>query len=123
LIVALLLDTHILLGLFDEEPTDFGDLSLMVSVASLWEIAIKVRIGKLDLGFPIDDLADFTTSLGCTLLPISVAHVMADVVPWPSTKDPFDRLLLAVCDVESLKLVTKDRSLASHPLAWHPSPA
>ena len=38
--------------------------------------------------------------------------------PEPPTRDPFDRLLLAQCAVDNLRLVTVDRALAGHPLAW-----
>ena len=58
--------------------------------------------------------------LGYALLPIIAAHTVSEVDPWPDTNDPFDRLLLAVCRVEGLRLVTRDRRLAGHPLAWKP---
>ncbi|MGF1549428.1 MAG: hypothetical protein ACFBQW_02680 [Sphingomonadaceae bacterium] len=39
------------------------------------------------------------------------------------TRDPFDRLLLAICQVERLRLLTTDQRLADHPLAWRPASA
>ena len=88
-----------------------------VSVASLWEIVIKTRLGKLDPGMPLDDIAAFLKALGLSLLPIEAGHVIAAAQPEPQTRDPFDRLLLAQCEVESLKLVTLDRALIGHRLA------
>ena len=44
--------------------------------------------------------------------------LLADAEPEPQTRDPFDRLLLGQCQVENLRLVTLDRALAAHPLAW-----
>lgn len=52
------------------------------------------------------------------LLMIDQRHLLAEVFPDPDTRDPFDRLLLAQCTVEDMRLLTLDRALARHPLAW-----
>ena len=119
----LLLDTHFVLALLAPElvaDEEWALADLSVSVAGLWEIAIKVRLGKLHLDFPLEQLEDRIERLGCTIRPVTGRHVMAEVTPQPATNDPFDRLLLAVCEVEGLRLVTRDRKLVGHPLAWHP---
>jgi PIN domain nuclease of toxin-antitoxin system len=72
----------------------------------------------LKFGIPLADLAGFLETIGTVLLPISRDHVLAEVDPAPETRDPFDRLLLAQCQVEGMRLVTRDRALAAHPLAW-----
>lgn len=64
------------------------------SVASLWEIAIKTRLGKLDAGMPLEALAEFFEAIGLVILPIDRNHVITSVEPEPITRDPFDRLLL-----------------------------
>jgi PIN domain nuclease of toxin-antitoxin system len=89
-----------------------------VSVASLWEIAIKVRLGKLEVEMPLDDLTTFLQGFGIALLRIEASHALATVDPEPNTRDPFDRLLLAQCQVEGLKLITLDRALQGHRLAF-----
>jgi PIN domain nuclease of toxin-antitoxin system len=89
-----------------------------VSTVSLWEIAIKFRLGKLELKIPLDELLALTQGIGLILLMIEPSHVLASVDPLPDTRDPFDRLLLAQCAVEGLRLVTLDRVLSRHPLAW-----
>jgi PIN domain nuclease of toxin-antitoxin system len=68
---------------------------------------------------------------GFELLVIDPRHVLTIVQPTPATRDPFDylllaqclveNLLLAQCLVENLRLVTLDRALVSHPLAWRGS--
>ncbi len=126
----LLLDTHVLLGLFDGSRARYGadiarllesnDHRFLVSVASLWEIAIKARLGKLELTVPLADLSREVARLRCAILPVSPEQAVAEVSPWPATNDPFDRLLLAVCTVLELKLVTEDAKLREHPLAWRP---
>ena len=95
----------------DRQTTGF------VSVASLWETAIKARLGKLDPGMPLEDMAQSLQKIGLDLLQIDVSHVITAAKPEPDTRDPFDRLLLAQCQVEGLQLVTIDRALADHPLA------
>ncbi|TWS94458.1 type II toxin-antitoxin system VapC family toxin [Reyranella sp. CPCC 100927] len=126
--MRVLLDTHIVLGFLRRslvrqhpdiarhliDPSTIG----FVSVASLWETAIKTRLGKLDPGMPLQDIAGYVEALGLTLLPIHTSHVITAAEPERPTRDPFDRLLLAQCQVENLKLVTVDRALHDHPLAW-----
>jgi PIN domain nuclease of toxin-antitoxin system len=93
------------------------DSEFYVSVASLWEIAIKRRLGKLKVSGDFELLPKILTSGGLELIPINEHHVLATVQPEPMTRDPFDRLLLAQCSVEELRLVTVDRALISHTLA------
>lgn len=124
--MRLLLDTHIMLALPDDEVHRFGKRvetllrdadSLHVSVASLWEMAIKYRLGKLPLSAPLDVWPATLTRLGVDLIPVIANHVLADINPEPPTHDPFDRLLLAQCKIEGLRLVTVDRALVDHPYA------
>jgi PIN domain nuclease of toxin-antitoxin system len=121
-----LLDTHVVLGVVrqnisKEDPiiaqrlTDEATISF-VSVASLWETAIKTRLSKLDPGMPLEDIAAYLEAVGLFILPIEVRHVIVAVDPAPESRDPFDGLLLAQCQVENLKLVTLDRALLNHPL-------
>lgn len=126
--MRLLLDTHYLIGIAKEELARShaneerelreGAHDKFVSVASIWEIAIKSRLGKLDAGVPVDQLAELAETFGFTVLDITRSHVVADLDPKPNTRDPFDRLLLAQCQVEGMRLVTFDRALNTHPLAW-----
>jgi PIN domain nuclease of toxin-antitoxin system len=123
--MRLLLDTNVLVrfveGRLNRDLCDAlstADAEVQISVANLWEIAIKVRLGKLPLRVSLEDLPTFIDSVGFALLTIKASHVLADVDPEPPTRDPFDRLLLAQCSVEGLQLVTLDRALAAHPLSW-----
>lgn len=92
-----------------------------VSVASLWEIAIKTRLGKLPLIAPLPELPITISALGYAILAIDKHHAIEDLLDEPATNDPFDRILLAQCQVEGMRLVTTDRSLQSHSLAWQPA--
>jgi len=126
--MRLLLDTNILLALTPRrlatlppriaEAIQAGENTCFASAASIWEIALKTRLGRLDTGLKLPDLLGFFEAAGMAFLPIDVRHVLADAEPEPNTRDPFDRLLLGQCRVENLRLVTLDRALAAHPLAW-----
>ena len=77
------------------------------------------RVLREDVLAP-EDLPDYFQAEGMVLLAIDHRHAVTAVDPAPDTRDPFDRMLLAQCAVEGLRLVTIDRVLAAHPLAWRP---
>lgn len=81
---------------------------VFVSVASVWEIAIKRAAGKLQFAAPIAETVD---RLGFELLPISAAHAEhAGGLP-RHHGDPFDRLLVAQAMLEGLVLGTQDAAM------------
>jgi PIN domain nuclease of toxin-antitoxin system len=126
--MQLLLDTSVLVAIArDERETLPARIAAAIasdlhecyaSAASLWEIAIKTRLGKLDPRLALADLPDHFAALRLKVLIIDYNHAIANLESEPNTRDPFDRLLLAQCQVENLELVTEDRALVSHPLAW-----
>ncbi|MFF0950652.1 type II toxin-antitoxin system VapC family toxin [Rhizobium leguminosarum] len=125
--MRVLLDTHMVIAIVQRKLADrFPDVQRvlsdtaaegLVSVASLWEIAIKTRLGKLQPGLDLDVIPAYLQGTGLTILPIDIPHVITAADPEPETRDPFDRLLLAQCKVEGLQLATVDRLLVDHPLA------
>lgn len=82
-----------------------------VSVASIWEIAIKHRLGKLPVA--PGRFRDELLAAGITVLPVTDSHVVADSGLPASHTDPFDRLLVAVAAVEELSLFTADEDLVA----------
>ena len=113
-----LLDTHALLWWFSDDPAltrpvrkIVGDTknTVVVSAASAWEIATKVRLGKLPTGAGL--AADFTGYIErerFQLLPISVEHALrAGLLPG-SHGDPFDRMLIAQAQAENLPILSKE---------------
>jgi PIN domain nuclease of toxin-antitoxin system len=126
--VRLLLDTNILVPLVDgagrslPQPivgalADDG-VALWASAVSIWEVAIKHRLGKLPLPCPLADWPEALAKLNIAVIPIRTAHVIQPLDPDPPLRDPYDRLLLAICAAERMQLLTTDRLLAAHPLAW-----
>jgi PIN domain nuclease of toxin-antitoxin system len=125
-----LLDSNIVIAIAEERfegiaaPVLQDDTAeKFVSVASLWEIAIKCRLGKLELAVGPEELGVLLRALDLEVLEIEESHVFADIGQELVTRDPFDRLLLGVCAAENLRLVTRDRELAQHPLAWRGVPS
>jgi PIN domain nuclease of toxin-antitoxin system len=78
---------------------------IVISAVTVWEVAIKRRLGKLDAP---PDLLQQLERAGMELLPISARHAdQAGTLPMHH-RDPFDRLLIAQAEVESFALVTAD---------------
>jgi PIN domain nuclease of toxin-antitoxin system len=84
---------------------------VLVSIASLWEIAIKSALGKLDTP---KDLPERVQELGFELLPISVEHAWRVKELPLHHRDPFDRLLIAQAQAESLPIVTSDPAFTDY---------
>lgn len=83
-----------------------------VSVASIWEVAIKHRLGKLPVA--PGQVRDGMVGAGATVLAITDRHAIASGALPDGHADPFDRMLLATAVEELLALVTADAAL----LAW-----
>ncbi len=124
--MKLLLDTQCLLWWFTE-PEQLNskaieqiidlDNEVFFSVASAWEIAIKVGIGKLPLPEPVDIyIASRMRLLGAKYLDI-VFHHACQVAKLPLLhRDPFDRILVAQAQIEQMTLVTADKILTEYDL-------
>ena len=116
-----LLDTHIFLWLLAEPERLSGQIGsledpaneLFLSAASSWEIAIKSKMGRLDL--PDDPriyVPDSMRAIGVDPLSVEHSHALAvDELP-PHHRDPFDRLLVAQGRALRLRIVTADRQIA-----------
>lgn len=128
--MRLLLDTHTLLWFLREpkrlpskviEEIESAGEDAAVSVASLWEIAIKVSLNKLHLPKEYEELLpQAVPESGLSLLPIEPRHLAAvRRLPFHH-RDPFDRLLVAQAQVEGLALVSRDPRFPPYgiPLIW-----
>lgn len=116
--MKLLLDTHILLwfiagsaSLSQSARSLIEDVSneKFVSIASIWETAIKVSIGKMSLSAPFEVLFPHQLQInGFELLPVKVEHTFAVTTLPFHHRDPFDRLLIAQAIEEKITLVSAD---------------
>jgi len=122
--MKLLLDTHIFIWWADQPeklpPAALSALEedaneLLLSVVSVWEMQIKIQLGKLKLTLPLKELLrkqQETNDL--TVSPVALTHVLAlDALPFHH-KDPFDRLLIAQSIEEGLTIVTADSQFSSY---------
>ena len=123
---GVLLDTHAFLWLAAREElvpeairTRLADpdLPVWLSVASVWELAIKRSLGKLETDVPLGDLVNSQcTAMGVELLPIRSEHALAvETLPFHH-RDPFDRLLVAQAIIEGLGVASADRSFDGYPV-------
>jgi PIN domain nuclease of toxin-antitoxin system len=94
------------------------DNDVVVSVASGWEAAIKIRAGRLTL--PVS-LGDAIAASRYEELEIRVEHALAAADLPLHHKDPFDRMLIAQAQLESLTIVTRDRRFAAYDVALLPA--
>lgn len=117
--MAYLLDTHIILWTLDEDYRLSAkakniitnlDSACFVSIISFFEIAIKQKIGKLELTKSVNEYIAEIERIGIILLPIKNEHLNSyDHIPLlPEHRDPFDRLILATAYYERIKIITSD---------------
>ena len=114
--MRLLLDTQVALWWLTASPRLskvsqrlIAQSSCSVSVASIWEVAIKHRLGKLPLS--ARRFRDEMRSGGALILSVSDEHALATADLPYAHSDPFDRLLLSVAKAEHLVLLTADAAL------------
>jgi len=122
--MKLLLDTHIFIWWADQpeglSPAALSALEdeaneLLLSVASVWEMQIKIQLGKLKLSLSLKELVKNQQQTNdLTVSPVALTHVLAlDALPFHH-KDPFDRLLIAQSISEGLTVVTADSQFSAY---------
>ncbi len=115
--MRLLVDTHVLLWAVAEPQKlpnasraklEAAENDVLFSAASIWELAIKLQIGRLLLPIALEDITEAAKLMGFTELAVSAAHA-AGVRQLPLYhRDPFDRLLIAQAIHEPARLLTVD---------------
>ena len=85
-----------------------------ISVATFWEIAIKISIGKLQIDMPFQELKLHVVRNGFELLPITFEHTNHLVtLPMPH-KDPFDRIIIAQAYCDNLTVISRDSNFEKY---------
>lgn len=125
--MKLLLDTHCWLWWLSEpqkltpsmqQAIANSEHELFLSVASIWEIAIKVAIGKLTIPQPLTKLvAEQLPIDGINTLDIKTIHALKIEELPAYHRDPFDRILIAQAICENLTIITRDRVFANYPVS------
>ena len=119
-----IIDTHALLW-YLRNSGDLSELALntintteliYTCVASLWEIAIKQSIGKLDLDFSITQIENLCNEKDIQILPIKSKHLdkLKNLPKYHG--DPFDRLIISQALAENLTIITRDSTIPNYPV-------
>lgn len=117
----LLLDTHVALWAITDNPKlpqkareliQSPSTTVWVSVASVWEIAIKHALGRGDMPVSSQDAARYFRESGYRFLAIEAEHAVAVGELAAHHQDPFDRILVAQALVEPMRLMTHDPTVA-----------
>jgi len=125
--MRLLLDTHAWLWWITDDPSlsaaaraAIGDETndIFVSAASAWEISTKHRLGKLE-GLPqaAARFAELVAADGFQHLAVDYLHALRAGAYDVAHRDPFDRMLAAQSEIESLPLITRDPAFAAFSIA------
>lgn len=128
--MKVLIDTHVLLWSIANnkqmrrrwiEILEDTSNEIIVSIASLWEIAIKVSTEKLELRYTLQELVErFVLSRGIKILQISVEHLDSlRQLPYHH-RDPFDQLIIAQSIVEELEVITVDPKFTPYEISIIP---
>lgn len=121
--MKLLIDTHILIWFLEGskllsksrrqiiiDPNN----DIFVSIASLWEMAIKISLGKLTIAKPLADVIKQISIENIEILAISPEHIQqVSVLPFHH-RDPFDRMIIAQAQIENLSVITNDSNFGSY---------
>jgi len=122
--MQLLLDTHSFLWFAGgndrlsrkaREAIEDTSNAAYLSMASLWEMAIKINIGKLELPKPLGMLvSEQIRENEFEMLRSEVEHFETYTKLPPHHRDPFDRMMIAQAQVENLSVVSKDEAFADY---------
>ena len=85
-----------------------------ISIASIWEVAIKIGLKKLIFDGKTSEVADLIEQNGFRILPISIAHTITYESMEFVHRDPFDRILVAQAIVENMAIITKDENIQKY---------
>lgn len=121
--MQLLIDTHILIWFLEgnnllpksrRQIISNSQNEVFVSIASLWEMAIKISLGKLTLTKPLTDVIKQMAIENIEILPIYPEHTFqVSIMPFHH-RDPFDRIIIAQAQIENLPIMTNDSEFGNY---------
>jgi len=125
--VNYLLDTHAFIWLIEDSPKMPSTIKNMITSSenvkylcsiSLWEIAIKMSLGKLKLGITFIELLSIIKNSELKILHIEDKYLQR-LLDLPFLhKDPFDRLLISSAVADDLTIITIDENIHQYDVAW-----
>lgn len=120
-----IVDTQCLIWFFEGNPAldskaksviEDPSTNIFMSIAALWEIAIKISIGKLILSQPLEVLIARLSVDDIHILNIDPAHILELLTLTYFHKDPFDRIMIAQAIKEGLTVITSDSVFQNYPV-------
>lgn len=124
--MKVLIDTHILLWFLEGDRQKISGAALaaiqdqtnekFVSIASLWEVVIKVNIGKLPMRTTFQSFLALIPANGFQVLSLQSSHLLKYLDLPLRHRDPFDRILVAQSINDNLSVVTKDPNFSLYPI-------
>lgn len=118
-----LLDTHVLIWFLNgdkllsnkaRKAIESENAINFVSIASLWEIAIKLSLGRLDINFPFEAISKELEKNNFQLLPITFSDTLTLSNLPLHHKDPFDRMIICQAITNDFTLISKDKEFARY---------
>ena len=124
--MRLLLDTHTFIWFVTDNPKlsdtargliNYGNNEILISIASIWEMAIKQSTGKLSFGLPFRVFIEQQVSVNrIDILNINLEHIEVIVTLPFHHRDPFDRLIIAQAMVEQIPILSADSVFDAYPI-------
>jgi len=120
-----ILDTQALIYFFENAPAlspkakvliEDSRNDIYVSIASLWEMAIKISIGKLHPTRPLEEFFEQIQLQGIVLLPIQEGEVLSVSTLPMHHRDPFDRIIIAQAMTRTFDIISNDRAFDAYPV-------
>lgn len=125
--MKLLLDTHAFIWFVENDSNLTAELrtqiedtenEIFISIVSLWEMAIKTSLGKLEMAKDLSTIILKIKENGFIILPILPEHtVYVASLPFHH-RDPFDRILIAQTIIEKMRIVSKDSVFDNYDVDW-----
>jgi PIN domain nuclease of toxin-antitoxin system len=115
----ILLDTHALIWYLEGNPNlrknalnviENFENNIFISIASLWEISIKIKLNKLTLIVPLIQLKSYLNQKSIKIMPINFEDILVNSTLENHHKDPFDRMIISQSINNNFPIITCDKS-------------